>query len=66
MVAERIRALGALRSVKSKKTLAAQKQRETHILSNEVKLKWIEQTVEADRDLSDKYTMSTKLGVAEE
>jgi len=35
--AERVRALGALRSLRSKKKLAAEKQRETHFLSNEEK-----------------------------
>jgi len=37
--AERIRALGALRSLRSKKKLAAEKRRETHFLSNEEKEK---------------------------
>jgi len=44
--AERIRALGALRSLKSKKKLAAEKRRETHFLSNEEREKWIEDYVE--------------------
>jgi hypothetical protein len=46
--AERIRALGALCSVRSKKKLAAEKRRETHILSNEDKEKWIEDYVERE------------------
>jgi hypothetical protein len=33
--AERVRALGALCSLRSKKKLAAEKRRETHILNNE-------------------------------
>jgi hypothetical protein len=37
--AERIRALGALRSLRSKKTLAAEKRRETYFLSIEEKEK---------------------------
>jgi len=37
-----VRALGALRSLRSKKKLAAEKRRETHFLSNEKKEKWIE------------------------
>jgi len=46
--AERIRALGALRSLRAKKKLAAEKRRETHFLSNEEKEKWIEDYVERE------------------
>jgi hypothetical protein len=46
--AERIQALGALRSLRSKKKLAAEKQRETHFSSNEEKEKWIEDYVEKE------------------
>jgi hypothetical protein len=46
--AERVRALGALRCLRSKKKLAAEKQRETHFLSNEEKEKWIEDFVERE------------------
>jgi hypothetical protein len=46
--AERIRALGALRSFRSKKKLAAGKRRGTHFLSNEEKEKWIEDYVERE------------------
>jgi len=46
--AERVRALGALRSLRSKKRLAAEKWRETHFLSNEEKEKWIEDFVERE------------------
>jgi len=46
--AERVRALGALRSLRSKKKLAAEKRRETHSLSNEEKEKWIEDCVERE------------------
>jgi len=48
MEAERVRALGALRSLRSKKKLAAEKRREMHFLSNEEKEKWIEDHVERD------------------
>jgi hypothetical protein len=48
LVAERIRALGALRSFKSKKKLAAEKRREKHISINEEKEKWIEDYVESE------------------
>jgi len=47
-VAERVRALGALRSLRSKKKLAVEKRRETHISSNEEKEKWIEDYVEKE------------------
>jgi len=46
--AERVQALGALRSLRSKKRLAAEKRRETHFLSNEEKEKWIEDFVERE------------------
>jgi len=46
--AERVRALGALRSLRSKKKLAAEKRQETHLLSNEEKQKWIEDYVERE------------------
>jgi len=46
--AERVRALGALRSLRSKKKLAAEKRQETHFLSNEEKEKWIEDYVERE------------------
>jgi len=48
LVAERIRAIRALCSLKSKQKLAAEKQRETHFLSNEEKEKWIEDYVERE------------------
>jgi len=41
--AERVRALRALHSLRSKKKLAAEKRRETHFLSNEEKQTWIEE-----------------------
>jgi len=47
-VAERIRALGALRSLKSRKKLAVEKRRETHFSSNEETEKWIEDYVERE------------------
>jgi hypothetical protein len=46
--AERVQAIGGLCSLKSKKKLAAEKQRETHFLSNEAKEKWIEDYVERE------------------
>jgi uncharacterized protein with WD repeat len=46
--AEIVRALGALRNLRSKKKLAAEKPRETHFLSNQEKEKWIEDFVERE------------------
>jgi hypothetical protein len=46
--AERIRPLGALRSLRSKKKLAAEKRREPHFLSNKAKEKLIEDYVERE------------------
>jgi len=46
--AEGVRALGALHSLRSKKKLAAEKQRETRFLSNQEKDKWIEDNVERE------------------
>jgi len=46
--AERVRALGALRSLRSEKKFAAEKRQETHFLSNEEKEKWIEDFVERE------------------
>jgi hypothetical protein len=45
---DRIRAIGALRSLKSTKRLAAEKRREMHLLSNEQKEKWIKDCVERE------------------
>jgi len=47
-VAETVRALGALRSLRSKKKIAAEKRRETHFLSSQEKEKWFEDYVERE------------------
>jgi len=46
--ADRVQALGALRSLRSKKKLAVEEKRETHFLSNEEKEQWIEDYVEKE------------------
>ena len=43
-----VRALGALRSLRSTKKLSVQKQREMHILTNAVNEKWIEDYVDRE------------------
>jgi len=45
---ERVRALGALCSLRSKKKLSAEKRQETHFLSNQVKEKWIKDYAERE------------------
>jgi hypothetical protein len=46
--AETVGALGALRSLRSKKKLAAEKRQEIHFFSNEEKVKWIKDYVERE------------------
>jgi len=46
--ADRVRALGALRSLRCRKKLAAVKRQETHILSKEEKERWMEDNVERE------------------
>jgi len=46
--AERVRAVGVLRSLRSLKKVAAGRRRETHFLSNKEKEKWIEDYVEGE------------------
>jgi hypothetical protein len=48
MEAERVRALGALRSLRPKKKLAAEKRQETHFLSGEETVKWSKDYVERE------------------
>jgi hypothetical protein len=52
--AEPVRALEALRSIQSKKRLAAEKRQETHFLNNEEKEKWIEDYVERETAVASK------------
>jgi hypothetical protein len=46
--ADRVRALGAFRTLRSKKKLAAEKQRQTCFLTNAEREKWIEDYVERE------------------
>ena len=64
--AERIRTLGALRSLRSKKKLAAEKGREMHFLSNEVKEKWIEDYVERETAGARKLVEDAEAAVQQE
>jgi hypothetical protein len=64
--AERIRALGALRSLRSKKMLAAEKRHKTHFLSNEEKEKWIEDYVERETAGARKQVEDAEAAVQQE
>jgi hypothetical protein len=55
-----------LRSLRSKKNLAAENQRETHFLSNEVKEKWIEDDVERETAGARKRVEDTEAAVQQE
>jgi len=64
--AERVRALGALHSLRSKKQLVAEKRQETHFLSNEEKEKWIEDYVERETAGARKRVEETEAAVQQE
>jgi len=63
---ERVRALGALHSLRSKQKLAVGKRPETHFLSNEEKEKWIEDYVERDTAVARKRVEDAETGIAQE
>jgi hypothetical protein len=48
LVADRVRALAALRSLRFKQKLTAEKRKETHFLSDAEKEKWIKDFVERE------------------
>jgi hypothetical protein len=64
--AERVRVLGALRSLRSKKKLAVEKRRETHFLSNEEREKWIEDYVERETAVARKRVQDAKTAMMQE
>jgi len=61
--AERVRALGALRSLRSKIMLVAEKQRETHLLSIEEKEQWIEEYVERETAVARKQVEDAETAI---
>jgi len=63
---ERVQAVGALRSLKSKEKLAAEKPRETHFLSNEEKEKWIEDYIERETAGAKKRVENAEAAVQQE
>jgi len=64
--AERVRALGALRSVRSKQKLTAEKRQEMHFLSNEEKKKWIEDVVERETAVARKRLQEAETSMMQE
>jgi hypothetical protein len=64
--AERIRALGALCSLRSIKKLAAEKQRKTHFFSNKDRETWIEAYVERETAGARKRVEDTEAAVQQE
>jgi len=64
--AGRFRALEALRSLRSKKKLAAEKRRETHFSSNEEKEEWIEDYVERETAGARKQVEDAEAAVQQE
>ena len=66
MEAERIQALGALHSLRSKKKLSAEKLREMHFLSNEANEKWIEVYVETETSGASKRVEDAEAFVQQE
>jgi len=64
--AEKVRGLGALCSLRSKKKLSAETRQETHILSNKEKEKWIEDYVERETAVSRKQVQDTETAIMQE
>jgi len=64
--AETVRALGALRSLDSKKKLAAGKRQDTHCWSNEEKEKWIEEYVERETIVARKRVEDVGAAITQE
>jgi len=64
--AERVRALGALRSLQSKKWLAAEKRQETQFLCNEEREKWIEDYVERETAVARKRVQDAQTAMMQE
>ena len=63
---ERVRALGALRSLRSKKKLVAEKRREIHFLSNKEKEQWIEDYFEREPAVARKRVEDAESAVQQE
>jgi len=64
--AERVRALGAVRSLRFRKMLSAENRRETHFLSNEEREKWIEAYVERQTAVARKRVQDAETAIMQE
>jgi len=64
--AESVRALGSLRSIRSKKKPSAEKRQETHFLSNEEKEKWIEDYVDRETAVARKWVQDAETAIMQE
>jgi len=64
--AERVRAWGALRSLRSKKKLAAEKRREMHFSNNEEREKWIEDYKERETAVARQRVQDAETAIMQE
>jgi hypothetical protein len=64
--AERVQALGALNSLRSKKTLAAEKSKPMHIFSNEEREKWVVDYVEQETAVDRKQVQDAEEAIMHE
>jgi len=58
--------LGALRSLQSKKKLSALKRQETHVVSNEEKEKWIEDSLDRETAVGRKRVQDPEIAIIQE
>jgi hypothetical protein len=66
LVAERVRALRALHSLRTKKQVAAETTQETHFLSNEERQKWIEDFVERETAVARKRVKDAQTAIMQD
>jgi hypothetical protein len=64
--ADRLRTLGALHSVQSKKKLSAENRRETYFVSNEEREKWIEDYVKQETTVGRKRVQDAETAMKQE
>jgi hypothetical protein len=64
--AEQDRALGALRSLRSKKKFASEKRQETNFLNNKEKQKWIKDYVERETNVARMQVKDTETSIVQE
>jgi hypothetical protein len=66
LLAEWVRALGALRSLRSKNKLVAEKRQETYFLSNEEREKWIKDFVERETAVARKRVQEAETAILQD